>query len=187
MNLDLYTEEFRNFKYLKSDAESVEYFRKNYSVLQKVQPWAQINDPNFVWETRLEFLEQLFDLRDDVVYFIIPPLVTDSNLYEDSRMYEISEPFIYKGKAFQMENEASLADISSIEESALGFYLSSRKYSLVDRLFLTMESCPLIPSNGFVEYSAMFYDREWALKYKDAITYFCRKNFDAMTAMTRAF
>lgn len=186
MNLDLYTEEFRNFKYLKSDADSVRYYRENYVDIQKIQPWVQVNDPNFIWETRLEFLEQLFDLRDDTVYLVSHPAVNDINLYEDSRIYEIVEPFVYKGKAIQMDNEATLEDIPTMEEHPGGFYLTSRRNSMIDKIFLTMEGCPLIASNG-IKYSTMFYDKNWAQKYKDAMTYFWRKHTDAMTAISRVF
>jgi len=187
MNLDLYTDEFRNFKFLKSDARAVKYFREASVILQKVQPWTCINDPDFVWETRLEFLEQLFDLKNDTVYLVVPPDVNPLGFtYEDSRLYTIVKPFIYKGKAFQVENLATLEDIPNMEENPAGFYISSQEYSFDDKIFLTMEGCPLIP-NDFENYSVMFYDREWAQKYKDAITFFLKRNHDAMTAITRSF
>jgi hypothetical protein len=189
MNLDLYTEEFRNFKYLKSDARAVNYFRKNTETINKIQPWAQINDPNFVWETRLEFLEQLFDLRQETVYFVIPAELYNSNReynYEDSRIYEIKKPFIYRGKAIQMDQKCTTEDIPQMEENPAGFYLTSEEGSLLDRIFLTMETCPLIPGD-FPSYAAMFYSKDVALSYKDAITFFLRKNIDAITTISRAF
>jgi len=189
MNLDLYTEEFRHFKYLKCNALQVEYFKKNAETLQKIQPWATEHDPNFVWETRLEFLEQLFDLRKETVYIVVPADLSMSKNdyeYEDSRLYEIRKPFIYKGKSFQMDQECTLEDIPDMEEDPTGFYLTSEEGTLEDRIFLTMDSCSLIPG-VFPNYAAMFYSKDMAQRYKDAITFYLRKNLDAITSMSRMF
>jgi hypothetical protein len=201
MNLDLYTEEFRNFKFLKSGPYAVNYYKKTAEQLNKVQPWAQVNDPTFTWPCRLEFVEQLLDLTYDTVYLVEPGVLYNINRdkfsydYEQARLNEIVHPIVYNGHILNPSEGkiAQLSDIPEIEDSYNNndWYMCSEEYFMADPENIdhpgniyTFNEHLLVPSD-YITYSAMFYDKEWAMKYQDAITYFLRKNNDAISAISK--
>jgi len=200
MNLDLYTDEFRDFKFLKCNAWQVEYYKKTAAQLNKIQPWAQTNDPNFVWPHRLEFLEQLFDLRNDTLYIVEPGTLYNTHKdrysydFEQARLSEIVNPVVFKGHPM-MPGEGWIAqpeDIPEIEDSTENhdWYICSKEYFIADpdnhrddRVFKFFENS-LVPSD-YPSYMALFYNRETAVKYQEAITSFLRKNNDSISAISR--
>lgn len=205
MNPDLYTDEFRNFKYLKSTPEQVQYYKDVEETLQRVQPWAATSDPDFRWETRLEFFEQLLDLRDGTAYFVELGLIyshaQDKNVFdwEDSRLIEIVHPLLYEGHPLMADEgrPATIEDIPILEDYQRNshFYLCSGDYPKFcrDREVINvdnpgqvykLDNNPLV-CTGYIPYTAMFYDKTWAQKYQRAITDFLRKNNDAVSAISR--
>lgn len=207
MSPELYTEEFRHFKYLKSQAFNVAYYKRIEEQLSKVQPWAEENDPNFKWECRIEFFEQLLDLRWDTVYLVEPGLLYskehDKNIFdwEEARLYEIRYPIIYEGQPMAPDEGrlATVEDIPKLEDyyEAIHYHLCTHEFmdGFADRevvqydnpgqLFRLNEN-PLIPTDA-VSYAAMFYDKAWAQRYQRAITDHLRKNNNAISAISRLF
>src|SRR6185436_12169263 len=94
MNPELYTDEFRNFKFLKSSPEEVAYFKLARTAANSIQPWDNLYDPNFSWKTRLEFIEQLLDLRNDTVYVVFAGLINIRDGYEDPDIITIEKPVV---------------------------------------------------------------------------------------------
>lgn len=64
MNPNLFTDEFRNFKYLKSSPEHVASYKDVQEHLQRV--------PDHNWECQIQFVEQLLGLSNETVYLIEP-------------------------------------------------------------------------------------------------------------------
>ena len=192
MNPELYTEEFRNFKYLKCSNDQVAYYKKVQRDINKIQPWAPQNDPNFVWPHQVEFVEQLLDLSNDIVYLVTPGALAKNGSahgydYEQAKILEIKNPKIYT--TFPFENlpvsEMNLDDIPKLESDPRNFYLASFTPDWDDRI-IRMDETHLIPSI-FTSYSMMFYNKETAEKYANAITYFLRRNIDAISAISQLF
>jgi len=197
MNSDLYTEEFRHFKYLKCPPAYIQYYKKASQDVNSVQSHTGANDPNFVWPCRLEFIEQLLDLKDDIVYFVEAGMIynqRDRQIYdyEAARLYEIVNPTIYKGSMLDPENGriATSEDIPNIEDKT-----KNKEYNLCPKRYYTdkedfqtfsLDQNPLIPTN-YITYNAMFYDKEIAKKYQLAVTIFLKKNLGALSAISKLF
>jgi hypothetical protein len=200
MNPDLYTDEFRNFKYLKSHPVSVKYYKERARQINSVQPWAQINDPAFTWTSRIEFLEQLLDLHQHTVYLVYPGPMTESggaftshSGYESSVLYEIVNPTIYEGNVLQpgLGELITYNDISHVEDiSGDGWCLCSQEYHKDPTVSLEVGPVFKLDKSFLftaLNYSAIFYNKDVAEKYRDALTQFLRKNSDAVSAISRLF
>lgn len=195
MNPELYTDEFRDFKYLKSSYEAVQFYKNSADQINKVQSWNDSIDPSFHWPTRIEFFEQILDLRQDTIYLVDPGQLNSSASgygYEESRILEIEFPFLYCGNLFKPEEgrPAGIEDIPDIESSLpmQEYFLCSGDYIThkITGHVLSMYSLPIYPSN-FISLSAMFYDKEWAKRYCQSLTTFLRKNIDAISTISRIF
>jgi hypothetical protein len=196
MNRDLYTDEFRNFKYLKCPSAYIAYYKKSAQQINSVQIGTEASDPNFVWPCRLEFLEQLMDLRYDTAYFVEAGMIYNQRNnqaydYEAARLYTLVNPLLFHGSVFESINEsitkvATLEDIPIIEDRVTNKDWRIRSSSIEHLSILALNQNPLIPTN-YVTYNAIFYDGEWAEKYRNALTHYLRKNIDAVSAITRMF
>jgi len=196
MNSDLYTEEFRDFKYLKCQPIYLQFYKKAARDINAVQLSVSKNNPDFVWQTRLEFIEQLLDLRNDIVYWVEPGMLYNQKHrqtydYEDARLHEIVNPVIYHGHPLMPEAGiiAQLDDVSKIEDkkqNADYCLCPDQVYKGCSGQVFKFDQNPLVPSN-YVTYNAMFYNKEWAEKYRVAITQFLRKNNDAVSTITSLF
>ena len=197
MNLDLFTDEFRNFKFLKSDPLLVSYYKQRAAQINSIQPWSKPNNPNFSWPHRVEFLEQLVDLQNGIVYLVYPgPLDKVGTFvahpgHESSAFYKIVNPTIYEGNVLQpgLGTLITNEDISEVENvSGAGWCLCSREYFnnpstelakgpifKLDRAFLFVA----------LNYSAIFYDKETAEKYRDCLTEYLHKTGDAVSTLSR--
>ena len=198
MNPDLYTEEFRNFKYLKSTPEQVNFYKEKFKYINTVQPWASTNDPTFVWPHRVEFIEQLLDLNDDIVFLVEtgvlrgPDYGNQMYTYEDARLVTINKPVIYYGNPMASSPRmATLDDVANIEKSrGEHYYLCPNTVTCppeqIYRLIYRLSHILLLPIDSMA-YNAVFYDREVAEKYRCAVTECTRKSNDAVSAITRLF
>lgn len=195
MNLDLYNSEFRDFKYLKSSAEDVAYYKRRALEVNRIQPWAETNDPEFVWPCRLEFIEQLIDLKDDVVYIVQPTAVAGnsnrfSDCYMEARLYVIEKPIIVYGPLIDTNNpEDILTEDGDLRLSSMSrdnlCVCSSIKGTPYENIVIKIVDTGLLPS--LPSYVEVFYDKEVAEKYQKAITDFLRKNHDTISAITSLF
>jgi hypothetical protein len=197
MNPDLYKSEFRDFKYLKSSATDIAYYKKSALELNGIQPWAQTNDPTFVWPCRLEFIEQLFDLKNDTVYIVEPgnlyPVEHRKNSYdyEDARLYTIEKPVIVHGNPFlhpeKLRNILAEEDIPRIlnPEENYHFFVCSNNENDPGQV-VRINDIGLLPS-PLGNLTAVFYDKGWAEKYQKAVTDYLRKSNDAVSAISRLF
>jgi hypothetical protein len=181
MNPDLYTEEFRNFKYLKSPPWHVEYYRHAFNEVNKIQNWATTNDPLFVWPNRIEFLEQIIDLGQPL-YIVYPGMRLSSREYEAATIYTVNDPVIFYGSAVnpQSGKRITLNDIKDIERLSGAYcYLCS---GAADGPCINLYNLPVIPTqssqvDGNISiYTALFYDRATAEMYSSAVTEHIRNN-----------
>jgi len=195
MNSDLYIDEFRNFKYLKSNPATVRFYKESASRINSVQPWRDLRDPNYQWPYRVEFLEQVFDLRNNSIYIVDEflemsntPAAIYNNRHGECTLIEINNPVIYKGNPVQphLGIYADATDVIDIENFPADYILCSRKHYFTpeDRLSghaIKVSASPLVPHSG---YSAVFYNKEYAEKYRCALSEAIRKNNDAVSAIS---
>jgi hypothetical protein len=190
MNPDLYTDEFRNFKYLKSSGEDVSFYKKNFTDINQVQPWADVNDPNYVWPNRLEFIEQLIDLQGETVYVVEPSELRPGKLfgtseYSNAILHVIEESIVYRGNPlmFKSPPATKMEDIQDIESQDHLFYLCKKDSK--DHI-VKVSHLGILPNSG-ESYIAVFNNFETAEKYRIAITQFLRSRNDAVSAISRLF
>ena len=116
MNPKFFTDEFRTFKFLKSSPEEVAYFNTARGAADLIQPWHLPNDPNFHWKTRIEFVEQLLDLKEDNLYIVFAGLINSRNEYETATLMILEKPIILTGNPIIFEDfkEVTIEDIPNI-------------------------------------------------------------------------
>lgn len=176
MNPDLYTEEFRNFKYLKSSPPHLEYFRRAFVEVNKIQNWATTNDPLFVWPNRIEFLEQLIDLNGEPLYIVYPGFQSSTNDYEQASLYKIQNSSIYQGPRINpwSGKRITMNDVLDVERlEGEGCYLCS---GLQHESCINLGNLPVIPTDtthlvgNTTLYTALFHNADTAERYCSAIT-----------------
>lgn len=195
MNPELYTEEFRDFKYLKSPYEAVQFYKKAAESINNVQPWHATNDPSFRWPSRIEFFEQILDLHDDAIYLVDPGhLVQGSKgyLYETATIMEIKRPLLYQGTMLSPDigTPLGIEDIPLVEAhtSSDEYYICSGGfiYNRTDGHIIPSGLLPIVYKNP-ITLSAMFYDEMWAERYQQALTEFLRGNLGAISTISGLF
>lgn len=199
MNEDLYSEEFRNFKYLSSSPETVRYYKAVAQQINSIQAWGQTNDPTFVWPCRLEFVDQLLDLRDRSVFIVAPGNLygVDASMkyydYEESKCVEFVKPIVYRGRLLvpELGKIATAEDIPNIEKNIDDYCLCSSSYFYKiptgPHLMCLIASTPLNTDIDMVNYKAMFYDGDTAKAYAKALTDCLRKNQATISAIGKMF
>lgn len=178
MNPDLYTEEFRNFKYLKSSPAQVEYFKRAFAKVNQIQNWATTNDPLFVWPNRIEFLEQLIDLDGKPLYIVYPGFQSTTSEYEQASVYAIQQPLVYEGPLMNPwgGKRILMDDVDKVEKvGGFGFYLcsGSQNSSCIELTVLPIV-VPTMPGSTTSIYTALFHDKHTADMYSTAITEYIR-------------
>jgi hypothetical protein len=187
MNPDLYTDEYRNFKFLKSSPVDVSYFKTARGAADLIQPWDQDVNPNFHWKTRLEFIEQLLDLRHDSVYIVFAGLISSTNIYEDAKLITLEKPIVLNGNPIvhNQFREVTYEDIPHMNFLELTFTLIEEKY-MRDGMFdpngriFNVKSLPVIPF-AKTEFTELFYDKGEAEEYKFALTDMLRKKLNTIS------
>jgi hypothetical protein len=189
MNLDLYTEEYKNFRFLKSPPEHVEFFRENIALGNKIRPLTALNNENFVWKHKLTFMEQLLDLRNDAVYIVFPGILNSKNDFEIANVMEIVHPVILSRNPAIYDNpkELTIEDLPELEsnEKALRTYVCSGNYAnMLDTRIFSVESLPLVPLAVGNSFTALFYNKKTAESYGRAVTHYLRYMNDAVSSFT---
>lgn len=188
MNPDLYTEEFRNFKYLKSSPEAVRYYKRKAKEINSVPNFN--NDLNFTREYRIEFLEQLLDLHPDTIYLVYGRV----DIGFHSALYKIVKPVLYKGTVLQPESGTLITsdDIKDVDYwvptgwwlCTLAYYnhsASNRGPESSGQVF-SLAKCILSYSG---DYCALFYDKDSAEEYSRDLSIMLSKGKDAVSAISR--
>jgi len=198
MNLDLYSDEFRNFKYLKSNPDLVAYFKIARAAANQIQPWANDFNPEFNWPCRLEFVEQLIDLRNDTAFIVFAGMLsTNSNEYESANLIELNNPIILTSNplVFASAREVTLEDIPHIESVANKHYCLCSGNSLIDSenlrfditgRILKLNTLPIVPHSK-TDFTEIFYDKTAAEGYRKALTDFLRNKLNAISALASRF
>lgn len=191
MNLDLYTDEFRNFKFLKNSPE----FREDRILARKsanlIRP-RDNEDITFEWKTRLEFCEQLLDLRHEKVYVVFAGDLNNPCVIEmDMPIILTENPIIYN-----IAREATFDDIPLMEDGGCSHFCLCEEKSFADPRDLSTFGCagkilrlgalPIVPCSE-ANFTELFYLRESAEMYKRALTDFIRYQMSAMSAITARF
>lgn len=185
MNHELYTDEFRSLKYLKSDPIIVEHFRATRRKFNEILPIHLDRDASFTWTCRIEFLEQVFDLKNEALFIVDP-----SKRYltaEGAMVYQITKPVIFGGDPFVTHTIYSVpeTDIPVIE--ALGntadYYLTSRdEIAETPPIFqdfgktgkiVSLKDTPL--TLGESGHLALFYNKNEAEEYWLAVSEYLKK------------
>jgi len=190
MNPELYTDEYRNFKFLKSSPEEVEFYKNNRTMANLIQPWDSQFDPKFNWATRIEFIEQLLDLRYDSVYIVFAALLGNRNIYEDASIFSIENPVILDSNPISNPHarEVTIDDFPILAFWGDYCLMSGRAITFngIDtsgRIF-DLYSLPIYQGTKS-HYTEMFYDRYEAEKYKRALTDMLRNKSNAISSFTR--
>ena len=189
MNLDLYTEEYKNFRFLKSPPEHVKFFRENIALGNKIRPLADLNNENFVWKHKLTFMEQLLDLRNDAVYVVFPGILNAKNDYEFASVVEIDQPVILSTNPTIYGNpkEFTIEDLTELESNKRGSiaYICTGNYAnALDTRIFSVKSLPLVPLTVGNSFTALFYNKKTAESYGKAVTHYLRYMNDAVSSFT---
>lgn len=197
MNLDLYTDEYRNFKFLKCAPEKVAYFKTARQAINRIQPWDDVFDPHFDWPDRLEFCEQLLDLRHDTVYIVYSGIMTKGG-YEEATLLEIEKPIVLLGNPIIYDSSriATLDDIIDMEDVMIPHFCLCEEHSFDDpeRMstfnghgrIIRIEHLPIVPF-AKTEFTELFHNKETAQKYQKAMTDFIRYKMGAMSTIAARF
>lgn len=168
-----------------------------------MQPWTDINDSQFNWPHRVEFLEQLIDLSQDTIYIVEP-----GELYNDNRgrkafmvgeasCHTIVRPVMWIGNVAQPREgiQITIEDIPRIEDSSgKDCFLCSEEfwenYEKIIHVFrigdILLIPLPNLFGNGpLPNFTSVFYDKKSAEKYRSALTLFLKNNYDAVSAFSR--
>jgi hypothetical protein len=211
MNPEFFTEEYRSFKYLKCSPSDLKFYKNTETLLNNIKPEDRVDDITFVWQKRIEFIEQLFDLVGNDVWFVdangtLRQIGTNQYDYETAGLFEFKECVLYKGSRLTPGKYITINDLPEIENSIENkintdqLFICSRYYytnigiepdlricNLLDPMVChRIFSLPLIPHH-LATYNAMFYDKEWAELYQKSVTQFFRKNNYAISAISRLF
>lgn len=199
MTPELYTEEFRNFKFLKSSQKFVEHSKMVRSKINQVRPVDQVDNNEFTWSSRIEFIEQLLDLRDEMIYIVEAGELVDRRSrnnradysYEAGRVHQMFKPRLVMGHPMTTPTRyLELEDIPKVEYSdprTHAFLCSEQGLDLgpthINFRSFGVAGLSLIPQT-FFNYTAIFYNELEAAEYCAAITAFLRKNAAAISAIS---
>lgn len=202
MTPELFLDEYRNFKFLKSSCEFVDHTKDCRIKFNQVRPLDQVDNNSFTWSSRIEFFEQLLDMRDGEIYIVEPGELIrtagpDKNTnvsfsYEPARLHQIVKPrLIYGHPITGTTVEVTLDDIPALEDSpgieSQYFICSEQGLEFgpthINFRIFGLRGIPLIPGSYF-SYTAIFYTLYEAEAYKQAITSFLRKNAGAISAIS---
>lgn len=206
MNPELFTDEFRSFKYLKSSEADVKYYRNQETLINTIPPADNPDHTPFVWQKRIEFLEQLIDLVGKDIWFVdMNGTLRKTGMheydYDMAKLIEIKECVLYTGfprGPGRYITPDDINDISSYKGNHTAF-ISSKTYYLNVGIEKELRSDPFDPMvclglcglpifpGTFSTYNALFYDKAWAELYQKSVTQFHRKNNDAISAISRLF
>lgn len=203
MNRELYTEEFRSYKYLKSTPEAVAFFKRQFHTVNLVQPWTKEPDPNYIWPHRVEFLEQILDLENEQLYVVrVLSPISSSERYSEPKVTEVKNPVIYCGHMLKpmLGRKLGLANIEELENIDSShpdmehvYYLCSSDYfAIKDTVFLDgraghtgiifkVTHLPIVPLT--ISPSAIFYNKETAEKYVFNVMIHIQNYIDALSAI----
>lgn len=196
MDPKLYTEEFRTMKILRSSPEMVVLYKKHAAKINAVQPFADVNDPNFSWPNRIEFMEQLIDCAEDTVYLVEPGTLKFQSAhaydYEEARLLTIQQPRIYRYDPTQHPlgtgttgPEITDADMADLEDPhSRNFCVSSARWTSHNVVYI-LSNLPVVYHPVNTSYASFFYDAGTAKRYKVEVTAFLRKNNDSISAISR--
>jgi hypothetical protein len=196
MNPELYTEEFRAFKYLSCSPELVGHFKEAHRYVNSIQPVETEYDPNFKWPHRVEFLEQIFDLQDETLYIV--QAIYGSGARFDSTMirdYAINHPCIARGiNADPLDHYMISAEqISYIENNPMRYFLI--EYSTLHRngpihsdKIIDLSGLPVVMSyKNRPGFSALFYNEGTSREYETAVSDHVKKYFDTISTIKTFF
>lgn len=200
MNPKLFSDEFKSFKYLRSTPAQIEYYKTAAGAANRIRPWAENHGPDFTWPNRIEFVEQLLDLRHDSIYIVFAGIMSKNNEWEDSNFIKIDNPLIVDRNPiiYPDARDATIEDIPHMEENAAQYCLISANSFIRanngsrifdargDNKVFRMNSFPLIIDSKS-DFTELFADEDTARKYKKALTEFLRNTSDAVSAFGRAF
>ena len=206
MNPELFTSEYRSFKFLKSSEADVKYYRDQETLINTIPPADNVDHTPFVWQKRIEFLEQLIDLVGEDIWFVdmngtLRQTGKHEYDYDTAKLIEIKECVLYLGfpqRPGRYLTPADINDISSYKENHKAFICSKAYYlnvgiekelmpdPLDPMVCLGLYGLPVFPGT-FSTYNALFYDKKWAELYQKSVTQFHRRNNDAISAISRLF
>jgi hypothetical protein len=146
MNPELFSDEYKSFKFLKCSASEVKYYKDAELLLGNIRPIDKIDAGPFIWQKRIEFFEQLVDLAGtDVWYVDINGTLKKTGMheydYDPAKLIEIKECVLYTGFPQKPGRYITSNDIDSVVEghryilknvlytsNKLHLYVSSKAY-----------------------------------------------------------
>lgn len=200
MNSGFFTEEFRTFKYLSSP--HADYYKKVNDLFSKIDPYVTV-DSTFTWQKRIEFPEQLIDMRGNDIWIVSTE--TDgsprsyTNQFNDMNIVHITKAIPHYGFSLKPGRFITQDDIPELTDGDWGpsntrAYVSSSSYYYnvgIEKELVTdtdpmicidMWSLPIF--SGEVVYDAVFYDKEWAMLYHESVRLHKRKIRDTVSTIT---
>lgn len=196
---DYFSEEFRNFKFLQSSPKFVDHKKLTRLKFNQVRPKDQVDNEEFAWSSRIEFIEQILDLKDSEIYVVEPGEAYRTGQgsvvdYSLSNLHVIRSPRIIRNHLITPDyREVTFDDIPLIEDDnqPTGPYFLTTKQSVEigphsNVIIISLSHLCLLPQPTF-SYAALFHDQAEAEKYRDALTIFTRKYSNAVSAISNLF
>ena len=133
MNPELFSEEYKSFKFLKCSADDLRYYKYTETLLNNIRPPDRVDDKTFVWQKRIEFIEQLFDLVGSDVWFVdMNGTLRKTGMheydYDTAKLIEIRECVIYRGFPQKPGRYITYEDLQKISDPRPGLVIPSNSY-----------------------------------------------------------
>lgn len=191
MNPDLYTSEYRNFRYLKSSPDHTAYFRRAATQANRMQIWDAPRDPGFSWKTRVEFMEQLIDLRQDEIYICVPKVISPNEEFEPAYYVRFEKPTIVSANPllYLKSEEVGIEDIESLEDVENNkpclceefFHATMSSETLFRGRVFKLNTLPVVP-NCTTEYIEIFRDETEAKTFCENLSNYLRNILGAVSS-----
>jgi len=195
MRRELYTDEFRTFKYLKLSPE----FRAYYEMVgNMVNALGEGGKP---WPFRVEFVDQLIDLRGETIYIVNGDrLYFSKDFYEEATLSTIENMHMTEGYILTPDlgvplDESRISDIENnrTDDQFLLFSERAKKEAVAGASFdafsdqvFKVEHLPVVPKKN-IGYNAIFADKSIAEEYRFVLTHTLRNKKAALSTISRYF
>jgi hypothetical protein len=192
MRRELYTDEFRTFKYLQFNA----YYEMVGNMVNGLR-----GEGATPWPFRVEFVDQLLDLYGETIYIVNGDrLLFSKDFYEDATLSIIEDAHMTEGYILTPDlgrrlDESRISDIEHNYTDDMFLLFSERaKKEMVaganfdafsDQVF-KIEHLPVVPKKN-IGYNAIFARRDVAEEYRFLLTHTLRNKKAALSTISRYF
>lgn len=181
---NLYTEEFKAFKYLQLSPEFGAYYKMVSNLVDGLKGESKI------WPFRVQFVDQLLDLQGSTIYIVnTDHLAISRDFYEEATLNIIENAQMVEGNIAIPElgvvlNETRIRDIEhGYTDKKFLLFPGTNLENLRDSLY-DISSLPVVPKMA-IGYNAIFATKDVAEEYQFVITQTLRHRKAALSTINR--